>query len=104
MIVFSLTLLLLMSVSICVGGNNAFAKDNHTFNPPQVVNLDCSVTPPTVLVAGFSKSTDVAVTLTVGEECAQALADLGTAGLKITGVQTVGTNVVYTLTSKGISD
>lgn len=102
MIVFSLTLLLLASVSLCVSGSNAFAWNNGTPTPAQVAILDCSVAAPNILVAGFSTSTNVTVTLAVGDQCAQDLAALVTAGLKIKNVQTVGTNLVYTLISQGM--
>jgi hypothetical protein len=106
------TLVVVLSVLSILAAAPAFAKGGGSQNnwsppPAAVANLDCSVTPPappaagTILVAGFSTSTNVTVTPTLGEQCAQALADLLTAGLKIKHVQTVGsTNIVYTLVSE----
>jgi hypothetical protein len=100
-IVFLLSFLLLVFVSISVSGNNAFAKCN---TPPtyslEVVNLICSLstTTPMFAVVAFSSSANVSnVTVTVGEECAQAIADLSSAGLKIKDIQSVNPYVIYTL-------
>ena len=107
-VVFLLSFLLLVFVSISVSGNNAFAKSEKCNTPPtyslEVANLICSLSTtnsaPFAVVA-FSKSANVPATLIVtpGEECAQALADLLSAGLKIKDVQSVAPNVVYSLIS-----
>ena len=114
-VVFLVSFLLLVFVSISGSGNNAFAKDhNWSPPPPQVVNLVCSVIttndpttdPPTTKsafqVLAFSETTNVTAALKVGDECAMDLANLLAAGLKIKNVQAVpmaagNGSVVYTL-------
>lgn len=93
-------------VSISVSGNNAFAKSEKCNTSPtyslEVVNLICSVSTTKFAVVAFSSSANVTttVTLTVNEDCAQALADLSSAGLKIKDIQSVAPNVVYILEVK----
>ena len=112
-IVFLLSFLFLVFVLISGSGNNAFAKSEKCSTPPtyslEVVNLICSVstttpTPPsppssTFTVVAFSSSANVPTTVTVtpGDQCAQALANLSSAGLKIKDIQSVAPYVVYTL-------
>jgi hypothetical protein len=101
-VVFLLSFLLLVFISISVGGNTAFAHPEQGHNQAAVVNLICSLstaTPPTFDVIAFSSSANLptTVTLTVGEECAQALADLSSAGLQLKDVQSIAPNVIYSL-------
>ena len=75
-VMFFLSFLLLVFVSISVSDNNAFAKSEIAKNPVEVANLICSLsitTPPTFTVIAFSSSANVSVTPApaVGDECAR---------------------------------
>ena len=103
-VVFLLSFLLLVFVSISVSGGNAFAKS--CWPPPAaaVANLVCSVSAPTfsvVAYSGVNVPTNVTVATDGSEACAQALADLFNAGLRIKDVQAIAPNVVYLLVGPG---
>lgn len=96
---FLLSFSLLVFVSISVSGGNAFAK-SWTPPPAAVATLVCSVSAPTFSVVaynGVNVPTNVTVATDGTEACAQALADLFNAGLRIKDVKAVAPNVVYLL-------
>jgi len=103
-VVFLLSFLLLVFVSISVSGGNAFAKSGWSPPPAAVANLVCSVSATTFSVFAYSSvnvPTNVTVATDGTEACAQALADLFNAGLRIKDVQAVAPNVVYLLVGPG---
>ena len=107
-VVFLLSFLLLVFVSISVSGNNAFAKSEKCKTPPTyslaVANLVCSVSAPTfsvVAYSGVNVPTNISIATDGTEACAQALADLFNAGLRIKDVQAIAPNVVYLLVGPG---
>ncbi len=104
-VMFFLSFLLLVFVSIFVSGNNAFAKSETANNPVEVANLICLLStsiPPTFTVVAFMSSANVGVTPApaVGDEYA---ADLGVlfAGLKIRDVNSVAPDAVCDLVGGG---
>jgi hypothetical protein len=98
-VMFSLSVLLLVLISMLGSGGNAFAT-TPTPPPADVVILVCSTATSAINVSAFSVSTSVtSPTIAVGDSCAQDLALLINAGLRIRNVQTTTTGLVYTLVS-----
>ena|SRR5208337_4522531 len=94
-VMFFLSFLLLVFVSMSVSSNNAFAKSGTADNP-------VATTPPTFTVVAFSSSANVSVTPApaAGDEYA---ADLGVlfAGLKAGDVHSVAPNTVHDMAGEG---
>jgi len=98
-VLFSLSVLVLVLISMLGSGGNAFATPP-TPPPADVAILACSTATSPILVSAFSVSASLtAPTIAVGDSCAQDLALLKNAGLWIRNVQTTATGIVYTLVS-----
>lgn len=105
-VVFLLSFLLLVAVSISGAGNNAFAYHG---SPPQaeVVNLVCQVLNPcpgeAPCVTVYALSTNFPTTtasISVGDDCGTDLTTLVNAGLKIKDVTSTNSFIIYTLVNK----
>jgi len=104
-VVFLLSFLLLVVISISGSGNNAFAAWHGYPSSLAVVNLVCQVsgfaTAGTFNVYAYSTNIPTSAGIFTGEDCGTALTALATAGLKITNVQSTGSGfVVYTLSGR----
>ncbi len=98
-VLFLLSFLVLVIISIFGTGNNAFARGPQS---SQVAVLICSVTAPTVTspvtfgVTAFSPN--VHTTVKLGDDCATDLMAFENAGFVIKDIQALTSSIVYTLT------